>query len=50
MSTSLSTPEWRFLMIEHLTGKFSSQAEGIRHYFRLGLEASGQTDEVLRCL
>lgn len=37
-------------MIEHLTGKFDSQAEGIRYYFRRGLEAEGRATEAVHCL
>jgi hypothetical protein len=49
MFTSLSTPEWRFIQIEILMGKFDGPAQAIRHYTRRGLQAEGKFDEALRC-
>jgi len=50
MFTSLSTPEWRFIQIEILQGKFDGPAEAIRHYARRGLQAEGKFNEALHCL
>jgi hypothetical protein len=47
--TSISTPEWRFLEIEVLMGKFGGRAEAIRHYMRRGMEAEGVLDDALIC-
>lgn len=47
--TSLSTPEWRYIQIEVLMGKFAGPAEALRHYARRGLQAEGKFNEALRC-
>lgn len=49
MFTSLSTPEWRYLQIEILQGKFDGPAHAIRHYVRRGLQAEGKFNEALHC-
>lgn len=49
LQTSLSIAEARFLMIEHLTGRFESQADALRYYARRGLEAEGVLEEALEC-
>ena len=50
LSTSLSTPEWRFFQIAVLTGQFSGQSEAIRYYVRRGMEADGVLKEAITCL
>jgi hypothetical protein len=48
ISTSISTPEWQFLQVELLLGKFSTPSEAYRHYLRRGLQAEGKFEEALR--
>lgn len=50
LSTSLSTPEWRFFQLAVLMGQFSGQSEAIRYYVRRGMEADGVLKEAITCL
>lgn len=50
MTINLSTPEWRWIQINVITGKYGSNAECVRHIFRKGLVAEGLFREAMECL